>query len=204
MPESLLTCLSCGYALPAPSEPATGPRECMNCDAYYEIGIFPAFSRLPEPGSPAENVIADGESSCLYHPAKKASVICNGCGAFLCSLCDIELDGRHVCPKCLTRPDAKTAQADPLQPESTRYDSIAFHLALWPLLLAFMCLPYVMLITAPVVLYLAIRYWNVSRMPDGSPSGLMLAAALIAGAELVLVAASAVIFALGIIALVSL
>jgi hypothetical protein len=49
------------------------------------------------------------------------------------------------CPSCL-RPD---------EPHRTLYDSIALALATWPALLL-----YPMILTAPMVVYLAIRHWK--------------------------------------------
>jgi len=185
MVDTLLTCLDCGVPLPEPSETVTGPRQCPHCSAYYELATFPALFRQHGAGIPAENVMAEGESSCLYHPAKKASVVCKECGAFLCTLCDIDFEGNHICPRCLTRREYETGPGL-LLPETTRYESIAFHLAVWPLFFTFLCVPFVMLFTAPLVLYLVVRHWNVSRLPDGSPSAAMSAAAILAGLELLL------------------
>mgnify|MGYP006306577145 CR=1 FL=1 len=190
MADAILTCLNCGFPLPEPSQAVTGPRQCTGCNAYYEIVTFPAMARPAEAGAPAENVLVEGESSCLYHPTKKASVVCDGCGAFLCTLCDFELGGQHVCPRCIARNNTE-AVAVASSPEVTRYDSLAFHLALWPLVFALFCFPYFMLAAAPASLYFVIRYWNASRQPDGSPSTLMVAAAALAGMELLLMLAAA-------------
>jgi len=45
--------------------------------------------------------MVEGESSCFYHPQKKAAVPCDACGRFLCALCDCEVKGQHLCPACL-------------------------------------------------------------------------------------------------------
>jgi hypothetical protein len=42
------------------------------------------------------------DASCFFHPQKKAAVACESCGRFLCDLCDLEFDGRHICPNCLS------------------------------------------------------------------------------------------------------
>ncbi|MEA3366033.1 MAG: B-box zinc finger protein [Candidatus Hydrogenedentes bacterium] len=202
MTDTLMTCLECGGSLPELTEVATGLRRCPHCGAYYEIATFPALYREPEVGTPAENVMVEGESTCLYHSTKKATVVCEECGAFLCTLCDIHFEGRHICPKCLTRIQSERGQSL-LQPETTRYDAAAFHLAVWPLLFIFICVPYLMLVTAPIVLYLVVRYWNMSRRPDGTPSTMMIEAAVIAGIELLLGLGLLLLFALGFIAMLT-
>lgn len=202
MTDTLMTCLECGSPLPELTKAVTGPQRCPDCGAYYEIATFPALYRAPEGGVLAADVMVEGESTCLYHPSKKASVICEECGAFLCTLCDIDFQGRHICPKCLTRIESQSGQSL-LQPETTRYDAAAFHLAVWPVLFTLLCMPYLMLITAPIVLYLAVRYWNVSRRPDGSPSTTMIAAGVIAGIELLLGFGMLLLFVLGFIAMLT-
>src|SRR5262245_48811130 len=74
---------------------------CPSCRAPVDVVIFPAFFRKIGPAQNAEAVLVEGESSCFYHPEKKASVPCAGCGRFLCALCDCELHGQHYCPACL-------------------------------------------------------------------------------------------------------
>ena len=34
--------------------------------------------------------------------ATKAVIACESCGRFLCTLCDLEFGGRHICPNCLS------------------------------------------------------------------------------------------------------
>jgi len=198
MADALSRCLQCGLFLPELTDMETGPSLCPHCSAYYQIATFPALARDHAESAAGEQILVEGESSCLFHPAKRATVVCDGCGAFLCALCDIEFDGRHLCPKCLTRGDAAPV---PSRQEATRYDSVALHLALWPLLLALMCFPYLLIASAPMSLFLVFRYWNASRQPDGSPSPSMIAAAVLAGSELLLVTGLTVLVALGLFAL---
>lgn len=115
--------------------------------------VFPAASR-----SIAHNVpqaIADAaEASCFYHPANRAAITCEVCGRFLCALCDLDLDGRHLCPSCLDR-GAKIEKAPTLEERRVLYDSMALHLATWPILTFW--LP---IFTAPGALYLVMRHWR--------------------------------------------
>src|SRR5580765_4769226 len=74
---------------------------CPYCDAPLQVEIFPAFFRPIAAGANAEALMLEGEASCFYHPQKKAVRPCDGCGRFLCALCDCELQGEHFCPACL-------------------------------------------------------------------------------------------------------
>ena len=127
---------------------------CSGCGAYIQFDVFPALLKGTARGQRAEGIILDDESSCFFHPTKKAAVACEGCGRFLCSLCDIEFDGRHLCPACIESGEKK-GKMEKLQNRVVRYDSISLAVAIIPMLIF-----YITLITAPVALYLAIRHWN--------------------------------------------
>src|SRR5215472_15595335 len=74
---------------------------CPTCRTPVQVEVFPAFFRKTDAGPGAEAVMVEGESSCFYHPQKKAVTPCAACGRFLCALCDCELNGQHFCPACL-------------------------------------------------------------------------------------------------------
>jgi len=130
---------------------------CPSCGAPLQIEAFPALFRKINPGQSAEPVMVEGESSCFYHPQKKAVVPCAGCGRFLCALCDCEFGNEHFCPACLEAGKSK-GKIKALDTERTRYDTIALGLAVIPMLLF-----YFTIITAPMTLFVAIRYWKAPR-----------------------------------------
>jgi hypothetical protein len=121
---------------------------CPSCRTLLEIEVFPALFRGVQPGESAEPVMVEGESSCFFHPQKKAVIPCASCGRFLCALCDCPLGGEHVCPTCLETGKSK-GRIKVLDNRRTRYDALALTLAVLPFL-----------ITAPVALFIAVRYWN--------------------------------------------
>jgi hypothetical protein len=133
---------------------------CPACATPLQAEVFPALFRKPSAGQSGEAIVADGESSCFYHPQKRAAVSCDGCGRFLCPLCDCGLDGRHFCPGCLESGRIR-GKIQGLVHQRTRYDKIALALALYPVLLF-----YLTIITAPIALFVAIRYWK-------APTGLL-------------------------------
>ena len=104
--------------------------------------------------------MVEGESTCYYHPNKKAVLPCQGCGRFLCALCDCDLNGQHFCPACLETGKAK-GKIKNLENQRTLYDSIALALTVLPIAVVFGV--YFTFITAPMALYIAIRYWNAPR-----------------------------------------
>ncbi len=130
---------------------------CPACGTLLQIEVFPALFRNQSVGRSGEAILVEGESSCFYHPQKKAVIPCQGCGRFLCALCDCELNGQHFCPTCLETGKTK-GKIKNLENQRTLYDSIALSLAVYPLLIF-----YFTLITAPAALFVALRYWNAPR-----------------------------------------
>lgn len=158
-----LVCDKCRTPLPGAVVNHAELVACPGCHASLMVEVFPAFFRPLATGQAAENVVSDEDASCFYHPAKKAVVPCARCGRFLCALCDIDLGGnRHVCPGCVEaarrEPAASTgvALASLAQPRQVLHDQMALTLALVPLCF----LGAASVVTAPIAIFLAIRYWN--------------------------------------------
>ena len=66
-------------------------------------------------------------------------------------------DGRHFCPACLETGKTK-GRIKSLDNQRTLYDSIALSLAVLPILIF-----YFTIITAPMALFVAIRYWKTPQ-----------------------------------------
>ncbi|MHC4561212.1 MAG: DUF4339 domain-containing protein [Planctomycetota bacterium] len=122
---------------------------CRTCGTLWDVTVFPAMAIPPRRGRAAQALADEEEASCFYHPHKRAAVPCDECGRFLCALCDIEIDQRHLCPTCL--------QADPagqglgqLEGERRTYDGLALILGIIPL-----CI-----ITPLASLFLCVRFWR--------------------------------------------
>jgi hypothetical protein len=160
---------------------------CPACGTPLQIEVFPALFRNQRVGRSGEAVLVEGESSCFYHPQKKAVIPCQGCGRFLCALCDCEFSGEHFCPTCLETGKTK-GKIKNLENQRTLYDSIALSLAILPLLIY-----YFTLVTAPMALFVAIRYWKaphsiVRRTKIRFVAAIVLASMQIMGWGLLLVA----------------
>jgi len=150
----VVRCPSCEVALTRERLNRDAFSPCPTCGALLQVDTYPALDREIEEGKAGETLLVDDDASCFYHPAKKAVVACQGCGRFLCSLCDVELDGQHICPSCL---EAGRFQEKPLSLQNKRilHEEIAMALAIFPALLIFPTI-----VTAPATLFYVIRYWN--------------------------------------------
>lgn len=156
-----IDCGSCRTRLAIPLSEAGIQTQCPSCNSQTQIEVFPALLQEAAAGKRGEALLMDDQSSCFYHPANKAALLCENCGRFLCSLCDIEWDGRHLCSSCIDS-GVQKGKLESLQSQSTYWDNIALALAVIPMLIF-----YLTLITAPVTLYFAIRHWNtpMSALP---------------------------------------
>jgi hypothetical protein len=129
---------------------------CPKCRVALRADVYPAMFRPRDIGSSGERLIADKEASCFYHATKKAEVACSSCGRFLCALCDVEFNDLHLCPQCLEKGRTKRKIKN-LENTRTCHDTIALYLATIPMIFVWLTL-----LTAPIALYMSIRYWKAT------------------------------------------
>ena len=152
--KPLIACTHCLQPLTATDRiNRSRPMPCPSCGALVRVDLFPAYTRTTA-SRRADDLTAADQAGCYYHPEKSAVVPCAICGRFLCSLCDVEMEGRHICFSCLGAGQAKKSIGG-LENRRTLYDGISLGLAVWPLLIF-----YITLVTAPVALFMAVRYWK--------------------------------------------
>jgi DNA-directed RNA polymerase subunit RPC12/RpoP len=126
---------------------------CPRCGSAVLARVFPAYYRRAEPASP-ERLSDATDATCFYHAENRAAVSCDACGRFLCTLCETELGGEKLCPTCITS-GLSSRKLARLENRRVLYDNVALALAaggilMWPLTL----------VTAPMSLFVAIRYWR--------------------------------------------
>ncbi|HEV2695951.1 MAG TPA: hypothetical protein VG347_23895 [Verrucomicrobiae bacterium] len=126
---------------------------CPSCASGLRVAVFPALFR-EEKTVAAERIMTEGEASCFYHPEKKAAVVCESCGRFVCALCDMDFNGQHLCPACLES-GGKKGKIAKLQNTRTRHDRIAIALAVLPMLIF-----YFTIVSAPAALFYSIWHWK--------------------------------------------
>jgi len=150
-------CTKCQATLSAAWFNTDGFTRCPSCNTPLRIDVYPAYLREKVQGSAGESIIIDSDASCFFHPDKKAVTHCEGCGRFLCALCDVELNGHHLCTDCL-KAGKENGKFTSLQNHRTLYDSMALRLAIYPVITIIFF--YLTIITAPMAMYMAIRHWN--------------------------------------------
>jgi hypothetical protein len=152
-----LACTKCNAPLPLESFAGSPRVQCASCGIFLTAYWFPALSHPTLVTQSPESLLTDSEASCFFHPAKKAVVACESCGRFLCGLCDLDWEGRHICATCLET-GKKKGKIKALQNSRVLYDQIALATALVPLLLLFTWI--LTCVTAPLAIFLSVRYWN--------------------------------------------
>lgn len=171
-----INCPQCGAPLRSKLD---SPRDAAFCScSAWELEIFPAALERPE-AARTESALS-GESTCFFHPKKKAAVVCDDCGRFLCELCRIELSDRNLCPSCLQRQQEGGAEQD-LENKRMLYGDIALSLAFFPILL----FGFPTVVTAPLALILSIYYWNRPGSLVHNTRGRLIAAMVISSLTIV-------------------
>ncbi len=132
---------------------------CTGCRAPIMVEAFPALLQSQTEPNAGDRLLTDEEAGCFYHSDKRASIICDNCGRFLCALCDVQIGGRHLCPSCIALSHTQQSETSvELDRYRVHYDSLALTLA---------CLP--LIFTQLITFYLVIRHWStpVSALPRG-------------------------------------
>jgi len=153
----VLSCTKCISPLSEDMINTDSLTACPSCNSLLRADVFPAVFRSLPMGQSGETLQMSNESGCFYHPGKKAVIPCSACGRFVCALCDVALNGRHLCPACFEKGKSKR-KIKSLENHRTCYDTIALMVAIAPILLFF--LYFITLFTAPLAIYLTVRYWN--------------------------------------------
>ena len=147
-------CPTCDVQLEADFMRGRGVRPCPGCGRPIRLDLYPALFQARANGSAGEPVGMKEEASCYYHPRKRAEIACEACGRFLCGLCDMELNGRHLCPACMEKGQKKGKITD-LQNHRTLHDRLALAVAVLPIVTIWLTL-----FSAPLAAFLVVRYWR--------------------------------------------
>lgn len=150
----MLGCTKCASPLSNTMINSDSLTACPSCSSLLRADVFPAVYRSPPIGHSGEALQINNEAGCFYHPGKKAVTPCSACGRFVCALCDVALNDRHLCPTCFEKGKNKR-KIKSLENQRTCYDSIALLVATVPLMVYF-----ITLFTAPLAIYLTVRHWN--------------------------------------------
>ena len=142
-----IVCAACSTPVPRESWNREEGARCLGCGQTVRVSAFPAIDHTTLGAAP-EALHGETEASCFYHPQSRAAQVCAECGRFLCHLCDLEVDGRHICPRCFE----KTGTTDSRR---IMYDTFALALATLPGLAIWPSI-----VGAPWAIFIVIRRWS--------------------------------------------
>jgi hypothetical protein len=151
-------CPKCSVPVPAAYFNAPVFGSCPACGVQLRVRLFPALLRPVTAGSVGDRITDAGQAACFYHPHKTAHVPCDACGRFICALCDVELQGQHLCPSCVESGRRKGTLTT-FENKRMLWDSIAITTAVLPLLVLW----FASFITAPAAIIVAIIGWRKPR-----------------------------------------
>lgn len=176
MPRAI-ACDRCGAAIGPELYNLDHLVECPGCSSEFEVAVFAAHYHSSA-GSVPEAVGEAGEATCFYHPDNRAVVPCGSCGRFLCGLCDVDLGAEHICPLCIQH-GIRNRKLVRLENRRVLYDGVALALAVAPMLLIWPTI-----ITAPLTIFLSIRYWKAPASLTGRTKVRFIVAILLGVAQL--------------------
>ena len=177
MEARTISCGECARPIPAAVWNLLEPVRCSGCGSTIQAVVFPAIGGV-RAGAAPEALGEDSEASCFFHSESRAAAPCEHCGRFLCTLCDIETDSRHLCPACFEA-SAATGQLGPVETTRTMYDTMALALATLPAILI-----WPVLVSAPWALWIVFRRWRAPSSAVPRTRVRFYLAALIALAEI--------------------
>jgi hypothetical protein len=129
---------------------------CAKCRTGQKVVLFSALGTEPEKGATAEAVVEDN-AACINHPDKAATALCDGCGAYVCSLCEIAVEEQQLCPTCFNN---RLSDFSTINKKTVLYDAHALSLSFFSILVGPMAL-----ILAPIAIGMTLFYWNKVNTP---------------------------------------
>jgi hypothetical protein len=175
-----IPCPSCTQPLPDSLWNRPSLALCPTCAKPVRGVTFPARDHRVVGRAP-EQVIIEGEATCFFHADKKAVVPCGHCGRFLCALCDVELNGQHLCATCLES-GRRQGQIATLENRRFRWDKAALALAAAPVVVPVFI--YFTLLTAPATFAVIAIGWKKPRSILGGGRWRFIVAGILALAEI--------------------
>jgi hypothetical protein len=152
-----LTCPACGAALGPYGLDAAQEAVCPGCRAGLRGQVFRAWWTPPKE-EPRFDRALEGEAVCFFHPQNRALLACDACGRFVCSICDLPVGSRHLCPVCLSKGLGKEKLPE-IVPRRFLWSRAALFFGVVPFLLAFMLWP-VLFISGGTAVILALVGWK--------------------------------------------
>ena len=177
MAADSIACAACSWPVPRESWNREEGVRCGGCGRNVRVSAFPAID-VQIVGRRSRSASRRGGSKLFLSSQSRAAKVCEECGRFLCALCDLEVEGRHICPRCFES-GVGAHKIQTAEPRRLMYDSMALALATLPFLLIWPAI-----IGAPWSLFIVVTRWNAPSSVVPRTKIRFIIAALFALAEL--------------------
>jgi hypothetical protein len=164
-PPTAVACPACGFALALDAFAGSEEIACPHCRVALSGTLFPTFWQEGAGASLADHAL-DGDAACFFHPENRAVLSCERCGRFLCTVCDMPLGTRHLCPTCLSS-GLTGEKLQELVISRFIWSNMALLCGLVPLILGLFVFP-MFIVTGPAAIFCALFGW---KRPGSLPRG---------------------------------
>ncbi len=161
MAADAIVCAACSMPVPRDFWNRDEGVRCRGCGHNVRVTVFPAIDLHPIGAAP-EALQVETEVELLLSPAKPRRPRLRRMRPLplLCALCDLDVDGRHICPRCFET-GVSTHKIQTVEQRRTMYDTVALALSTLPFLLIWPAL-----IAAPWALVMVFTRWNAPSSLD--------------------------------------
>lgn len=178
-------CPGCGHALAPESLGRDHETSCPGCRALLSGSLLPAFWSPEKASATMADHAFDGDAVCFFHPENRATLSCDRCGRFVCTVCDMPLGVRHLCPTCLSS-GLGVEKLPELVVRRFHWANATFLAGLVPLLIGLICWPF-FIATGPLTLFCGFFGWKrPGSLPRGRRRWLAVLGLLLGGIQLVI------------------
>ncbi|SHJ23745.1 hypothetical protein SAMN02745216_01273 [Desulfatibacillum alkenivorans DSM 16219] len=157
----MVNCPSCQAQLKPAAFNTGGFEPCPLCEKKFRVEVFPALT-APKEEIQRSEALVDDQAGCFFHPGKKATTVCDSCGRFICALCDLDINGAHMCPQCLETGKEK-GSIESLDLKRMRWDKLALLIAVVSYITSFFSGFF-----ALITMFIVIKFWNAPRSITGN------------------------------------
>jgi hypothetical protein len=159
--DAPIRCGNCRAELPPAHWRGEEFGRCLRCGEPVAVMVFPAILEGPPDGLAGEQRVDESAASCFFHPDRQAVRACDHCGRFVCSLCELDLGSRHLCPTCLENADKDRGIPINLERKRLCHEEIAFLMAAVPLVFG-LFMWWLWIVTGPAAVFMALWFWRRS------------------------------------------
>ena len=143
--------------------PPAGSVRCERCHRDFQAA--PMHAMRPPSGRGAESLSGGASTPCAQHSGNAAVAECARCGAFMCGLCRVDVEGKGYCARCFDRLKQDNALGS-IRTSYRNYNGMALSWAL----VSFLFWP-AALVGGPLAIFMAIRGMRQSRRMEQETLG---------------------------------